>query len=278
MCGNCNLNKATAYCMECKEFFCKSCHTAHDTNKGDHKVVSTEDLRSGRVMLPVTTDQRCKDHEGEIRRCYCVTCGKLVCRDCFVQDHRQHQIINLKEVSVNLSDKLPSFNTGEKWVQSGQFSTKPEMTYPSGITVSKDGDITVTNMCSQALSCKIFSQDGKVKYTFKGPFNAVPYDIGITPDNKYILPGDGEILFYDSQGNRLDYPKVPTYDTLNNTSNPFCLVADGQGRILSGLDVSTISIHSPDGQLISKFYASGKLNYLAVSSSERIVRLVIPYG
>ncbi|XP_072042348.1 E3 ubiquitin-protein ligase TRIM56-like [Amphiura filiformis] len=72
VCGNCNLTKkATAYCLGCEEFFCQTCHTAHDTLKThkDHKVVSIEDVRSGKVILPVTAeDQKCKDHDGETKK------------------------------------------------------------------------------------------------------------------------------------------------------------------------------------------------------------------
>ncbi|XP_072042351.1 E3 ubiquitin-protein ligase TRIM45-like [Amphiura filiformis] len=416
VCGNCNLQKATSYCMDCKEFFCQTCHTAHDTLKTnkDHKIVSVEDLRSGKVMLPVTAieDQKCKDHDGETKKFYCETCEKLICRDCIVLGHRQHQVISLKEASEKqvakledlsrgnedlkkdcrdaiqktedvqktlaatskevkknlarvkneyhkqvdaifkkhevdarsvevqnakeldhikdnlqttlaklesacdlatrvtqtgsdydvtsvfptLSASLEELNEmtkpvaasellgyvdlrapdtveipdllgiltlkpGDKWMQSGQVSTGLEHTF--GITV-KDGDIAVTN--GDFKTCKVYSKDGKDKYTFQGPFDAPLYGIATTADNKYILPGKGEILFYDSQGNRLNYPKAPTYDMSNKPQTPFAFAVDSKGMIVAGLMGTTISIHHGNGQFISKFNAPSQPHWLAVTA------------
>ncbi|XP_072042210.1 tripartite motif-containing protein 2-like [Amphiura filiformis] len=419
VCGNCNLKKATTYCMDCKEFFCQTCLSAHDTLKAnkDHKIVSVEDLHFGKVMLPVAAseDQKCKDHEGETKKLYCVTCDKPICTECIVLDHRQHQFISLKKASekqvAQLKDlargsevlkveykkaitgteavtknlirsasdvrknlqkikgeyqrkldaifqkhgadvdsleiqrvqkldrnqeqlqttlaklenacdlatrvtqtgsdyditavfptlsasltemnemakpvatpeflgyvgfKAPdtvdipdlfsvlSVNPGDKWVQSGQFSTMPALKEPYGIAVNKDGDIAVTNGIHKI--CKVFSKDGEVKYTFQGPFDAYLSNIATTTDNKYILPGKGKILFYDSQGNRLNYPMVPTYDMSNKQQNPCSFAVDSTGRIIVGLEGTTISIHHRNGQFTSKFKAPSQPSWLAVTA------------
>ncbi|XP_072041319.1 E3 ubiquitin-protein ligase TRIM71-like [Amphiura filiformis] len=425
-CGNCNLKKATSYCMDCKEFFCQTCNATHNALKThkDHQVVSIEDVRSGKVMLPVTAseDQKCKDHDGETKKFYCETCGKLVCRDCIMLGHCQHQVISLEEASEKqvaklkdlskgsedlrkeckvaikktedvekslaaaskevkknlervrneyykqvdailkkhevdarsvevknakelghiketlqttlaklesacdlatrvtqtgsdyditsvfptLSASLEEMNEmtkpeaasvslgyvefrapdtvdipdvfsvlsikpqtlvlkpGDKWVQSGQFSTRPGLRYPWGIAVNKDGDIAVTNGHNK--TCKVFSKDGKVKYTFQGPFDVDVYKIASTADNKYILPGKGKILFYDSQGKRLNYPKASTYDNDNEPCNPFAFAVDTTGMIVAGLMGSTISIHHGNGQFISKFKAPSQPRWLAITA------------
>ncbi|XP_072041560.1 uncharacterized protein [Amphiura filiformis] len=419
ICGNCNLKKATSYCMDCKEFFFQTCRTAHDTLKAnkDHKIISIDDLRSGKVMLPITPseDQMCKDHEGETKKFYCVTCGKLICRDCcIVLGHRQHQVISLKEASQKQVEKLKDLSRGsedlkkkcrnalkktenvekslaiasrdvkknlervkneyykqvdaifkkhevdarsvevknakelghikeklqttlakldsacdlatrvtqtgsnyditsvfptlsasleelnemtepeaasellgyvgfkapakvnipdlfsvlavkpgDKWVQSGKFSTKPGLEHPWGIAVNKDGDIAVANGNKKA---QVFSNDGKVKCTFQGPFDASLSGIAITTDNKYILPGKGKILFYDSQGNRLNYPMVPTYNMSNKQQNPCSFAVDSTGRIIVGLEGTTISIHHRNGQFIFKFKAPSQPYWLAITS------------
>ena len=43
--------------------------------------------------------------------------------------------------------------------------------------------------------------------------------LGITPDNRYILPGKAELLFYNDQGKRLKYPKAFTYNANNKPAN-----------------------------------------------------------
>ncbi|XP_072042741.1 E3 ubiquitin-protein ligase TRIM45-like [Amphiura filiformis] len=159
----------------------------------------------------------------------------------------------------------------ERWKQTGQFSTKAELSYPWGITVNSEGEVALTRLHNSA---KVFSQTGHVKYTFQSPLEASMYDIAITPDNRYILPGEAELLFYDSQGNRLKYPKASTYDTNDKPSDPVPLAVDSRGRIIVGLEGNTISIHHADGQLISKFAISDTPQWLAVTSKGDIAATI----
>ncbi|XP_072042714.1 E3 ubiquitin-protein ligase TRIM56-like [Amphiura filiformis] len=118
LCSNCNLpdKKATVRCLDCKELFCHTCRERHDGLKAmqSHKMVSIEDLRSGKVVLPMTTseDWKCTDHDGEVKKFYCETCGKPICRDCIILDHRQHQYISLKEASEKQVAKLKHLTKG----------------------------------------------------------------------------------------------------------------------------------------------------------------------
>ncbi|XP_072041636.1 E3 ubiquitin-protein ligase TRIM71-like [Amphiura filiformis] len=424
MCGNCNLKKATSYCLDCKEFFCQTCHTAHDTLKThkDHQVVSIEDVRSGKVMLPVTAseDLKCKDHDGETKKFYCETCGKPICRDCIMLSHLQHQYISLKQASAKQVAKLKDlskasedlkkeckdaikktedvqkslsaaskevkknmesikneyhkqvdviFKTHEvdamsvevqnakklnvirdnlqtildkleracdlatkvtqmgshhditsvfptlsasleelnettkpmaapeslgyvrfkapdafdipnlfsvlsvkledKWIQSGHINNKSELNFPWGIAVNHDGDVIVNGYDKY---CKLFSKDGKVKYTFQGPFGESLFRIAITADKRYIIPGKAEILFYDQKGNMLN--KVSTYDMSNQPSNPKAVAVDLEGRILAGLEGKTISINYADGRLISKFATSDIPTDIAVTANGDIAALI----
>ncbi|XP_072041524.1 E3 ubiquitin-protein ligase TRIM56-like [Amphiura filiformis] len=418
ICTNCNLpdKKPIVHCLDCKEFFCQTCHAAHNTLKifsQYHRVVNIEDLRSGKVLLPLATsqDQKCNDHEGETKKFYCETCKKPVCRDCIVmkQHCRDHDYITLKEASkkqaarlvqltgqgeelkkefqdaiqetetverllttslkeadkrveeirnrhkqmldmmydkykaelkakkddniVNiekvkvelqssvakvenacalatkvtqmgsdydiaslyptLSASLEELNEmtkpkaanemlgyvgveevtklevpdvvsvlkGERWKQTGQFDTKPELYHPWGITVNSEGEVALTSLY---YSPKVFSQTGDVKYTFQGPFDVTLHDITITPDNRYILPGETELLFYDSRGKMLKYPQASTYDTYD--ALPWALAVDSKGRVIAGLHGNTISIHHTNGQLISKFATPRTPRWLAVTS------------
>ena len=171
--------------------------------------------------------------------------------------------------------KIPdavSLVKGETWMQTRQLRTVEKLSRPCRIAVNKDGNVALANW---QRSAKLFSHDGGVICTFKcGPFSYPPIvDIAITPDNRYVIPGKSEILFFDGQGNRLEYPEAATYDMNNKPSFIMALAVDSRGRIIVGLYENTISIHHSDGQLISKFATNVRPNFggLAVTSTGNIV-------
>ncbi|XP_072041883.1 uncharacterized protein [Amphiura filiformis] len=156
----------------------------------------------------------------------------------------------------------------ERWKQVAEFNTQDELPNPWEIALHPNGDIAVTNGIHR--SAKIFSKKADYKYTFKGSFDTNLDDIVITPDNRYLLTGKHEILFYDSQGNRLS--STTTYDITNTRSRPVTLATDSHGRIIVLLQTGkTISIHHADGHLMSKFTTQIRPLGLAVTSQEDIV-------
>ncbi len=156
----------------------------------------------------------------------------------------------------------------QKWKQVAEFDTQNELPLPWEIAVHPNGNIALTN--GNLRSAKIFGQDGKSKYTFKGRFDSSIDDITLTPDDRFILTGNDEILFYDTQGNLLS--SVGTYDINNKRSWPVTLATDSRGRILTLLSSkNTISIHHANGHPISKFSTKIRPLGLAVSSQNDIV-------
>ena len=57
---------------------------------------------SGKVTLSHTHNQYCNEHEGEVKKFYCKTCKKLVCRDCIVMKQccRDHDYVTLKDAAA----------------------------------------------------------------------------------------------------------------------------------------------------------------------------------
>ncbi len=77
----------------------------------NHRVISVDDLASGKVSLQGPTeqdDQYCTEHDGEENKFYCRTCKKMVCRDCVIikQRCRDHNYVTLKEESKERSSQL----------------------------------------------------------------------------------------------------------------------------------------------------------------------------
>ncbi|XP_072047957.1 uncharacterized protein [Amphiura filiformis] len=115
LCSKCNKpgTNALIYCCNCQHFLCKSCYDSHSPwgPMKHHKVISIDDLASGKVSLPGSdgnNDQYCTEHDGEENKFYCKTCGKLVCRDCIIMKQccRDHDYVTLKELSTEKSNQL----------------------------------------------------------------------------------------------------------------------------------------------------------------------------
>ena len=87
-------DNAEAFCRQCASFICKECvnlHTKVKTFKS-HEVAYLEDLKHGRARpIPVKEPptKKCLVHE-ETLTIYCYDCANLICRDCTVKDHRDH--------------------------------------------------------------------------------------------------------------------------------------------------------------------------------------------
>ena len=88
---------AEAFCLQCYKFACKSCVHMHTVMKAvfdGHKIVSIDQLLKIKVEELVPNNpahSKCQVH-GELLKIYCFDCNKLICRDCTVKDHKDHDI------------------------------------------------------------------------------------------------------------------------------------------------------------------------------------------
>ena len=85
---------AVAFCRQCAHFICEFCEQAHQRQKfySDHVVVKIEQLGDDKpVRVKTPKPMKCKIHREEQLKIYCFTCEELICRDCTVIDHKDHQ-------------------------------------------------------------------------------------------------------------------------------------------------------------------------------------------
>ena len=88
---------AEAFCQHCDKFTCKSCVHMHSVMKGafdGHKVVSIDQLlkiKAEELVPKNPAHSKCQVH-GKSLKIYCFDCKKLICRDCTVKDHKDHDI------------------------------------------------------------------------------------------------------------------------------------------------------------------------------------------
>ena len=94
ICELCHSDKAVAFCRHCAQYICDFCREGHRRMKtfSGHTVVSIEELRrNAEENLPIVQPEpmRCKEHQEQLK-IYCFTCNQLICRDCVLKDHKDH--------------------------------------------------------------------------------------------------------------------------------------------------------------------------------------------
>ncbi|XP_041358170.1 E3 ubiquitin/ISG15 ligase TRIM25-like [Gigantopelta aegis] len=101
MCNECPKSSiATVRCVECEAFMCQLCTTWHQKFaklKHHHTVLISEDIN----MLQQVVFQKkdiCKKHEYINLDLFCKTCFTAVCSSCALIPHRDHEILDLKDV------------------------------------------------------------------------------------------------------------------------------------------------------------------------------------
>ena len=91
-CDNCTTTNATGYCKECAKFLCPKCIDVHKNWApiADHKITSLDKVAtSASKLVPKKQEIKCSSHN-EPLRIFCETCEELICHDCTVRIHRDH--------------------------------------------------------------------------------------------------------------------------------------------------------------------------------------------
>ena len=93
-CDNCDKTNANCYCKQCSMFFCPECLHHHDKFKphAGHQTLSLEEVANTAYQLPLAKPEvtiSCSYHNKPLER-FCETCEKLICDDCTVKKHKDH--------------------------------------------------------------------------------------------------------------------------------------------------------------------------------------------
>ena len=96
LCTKCNKNRpATSYCRDCGKYICALCTTVHSDwdDFAEHEVVALEQLESKVKQLDSLKKVTlyCSLHKGKELELYCETCEELICHNCTVKKHKDHQ-------------------------------------------------------------------------------------------------------------------------------------------------------------------------------------------
>ena len=110
-CSAFSSGSAIARCVDCNDFFCADCITAHKKMRllKDHKILTLDELRSGKLTMSNLPEQElCSKHKGEVLRYHCETCDEPTCRECMAIDHPQpqHKHVDLKTIATKRGSDL----------------------------------------------------------------------------------------------------------------------------------------------------------------------------
>ena len=107
-CDNCTTTNATGYCKECAKFLCPKCIDVHKiwAPIADHMITSLDEVAtSASKLLPKKQEIKCSTHN-EPLRIFCETCEELICHDCTVRIHRDHDYDLISDCYAKHCQKL----------------------------------------------------------------------------------------------------------------------------------------------------------------------------
>ena len=112
-CGSCEDGmKATGYCRDCSEFVCDECQAVHKKLKimKHHKIVTLNEFQAqaANLILPKKVIPNCPKHPENALKIYCETCSILICNDCTIRLHRDHNYDLLADAFSKHKEELVS--------------------------------------------------------------------------------------------------------------------------------------------------------------------------
>ncbi|XP_011409438.1 PREDICTED: E3 ubiquitin-protein ligase TRIM33-like, partial [Amphimedon queenslandica] len=99
-CDNCTTANATGYCKDCSKFLCQKCMDVHKIwgPIAHHQLTSFDEVTASDVsstsqlLAPAKQEATltCSTHNKKMKL-YCETCDSVICRDCTVRTHKDHE-------------------------------------------------------------------------------------------------------------------------------------------------------------------------------------------
>lgn len=135
-CENCSDQIATTYCCDCKFFLCQECTQMHNKWKKNtgHKIMGVDDVKpdvAGQLAPPIQP-LMCDKHIDMEAKIYCETCSDMICNDCTIRLHRDHNYDLAKDVvhkhKKELLESLEQLKTNQATVENALaiFDTKTQ--------------------------------------------------------------------------------------------------------------------------------------------------------
>ena len=94
-------------CVQCDVFLCGKCRNVHSfSTTNAHHIVQLDTVRSNMQSNDLPSFERCLIHPMEILRSYCVQCKMLICRDCIMEKHQNHEVESIKKAAATARENF----------------------------------------------------------------------------------------------------------------------------------------------------------------------------
>lgn len=125
ICGRCDSN-GTNRCLDCNDILCDDCVQLHQHNSfsRDHCIIPLATLSPIGSSANISNgsnghnnDPQCDIH-GEVLRYVCESCKKIVCQECTLWEHKDHNCIPVGNVAETAKEQI------QKVIESGKLGNK----------------------------------------------------------------------------------------------------------------------------------------------------------
>ena len=93
-CDKCGEGEVQGFCRDCGQFICQHCLDTHCKWRElqSHEISSLDKVQetASKMVTPKKVTTLCTKHPTEPIKIYCETCDQLICCDCTVKTHRDH--------------------------------------------------------------------------------------------------------------------------------------------------------------------------------------------
>ncbi|XP_048578080.1 uncharacterized protein LOC116617352 [Nematostella vectensis] len=108
VCESCDSGEpAQGRCNECDHFVCEQCISAHKRFRPvqHHTILSLDEIKSGK-LLAMSKASFCTKHKGKKLKLFCESCKEVICRDCTVVDHKNHDYLFTSDVIAREKEEI----------------------------------------------------------------------------------------------------------------------------------------------------------------------------
>ena len=109
-CEKCTKAPAKGFCRDCQKLVCTKCIDVHSmwVDFADHKIVSLAQAtaEASKMISPTCKVSYCPRHTKTAHKLFCSTCSELICMDCTVRLHKDHNYDLVDDLFAQYKDEI----------------------------------------------------------------------------------------------------------------------------------------------------------------------------